>query len=256
VTTTVDLSGRTVIVTGGAAGVGRGIALACGAAGGHVVVASRRENGKEVVTEILDRGGVATWSACDVDTFDSVQRTVDDARASTGSVHAIVHNATSNRSSEPHRLEDVSLELLGEHAAVSLRGAYHCARAGRAALAESHGTLIVMTSPAGIEGSATLPMYATMKGALRGFAKSLAREWAPHGITVNVVSPLAFSPAMVNAIAEDPDMEGRLNRRVPLGRVGDPETDVGVGVAFLVGPDAAYITGQTLGIDGGHFMGL
>ncbi|HLM17242.1 MAG TPA: SDR family oxidoreductase, partial [Acidimicrobiia bacterium] len=84
-----------------------------------------------------------------------------------------------------------------------------------------------MTSPAGIEGSATLPMYATMKGALRGFAKSLAREWAPFGITVNVVSPLAFSPAMANAIVEDPALEGRLNQRVPLGRVGDPETDVG-----------------------------
>ena len=254
--TTVDLAGRTVIVTGGAAGVGRGIALACGAAGGHVVVASRRENGREVVAEIVERGGAAMWAECAVDDFVSVQRTVLAAHDLTGSVHAIVHNATSNRSSEPHRLEDVSIELLDEHAAVSLRGAYHCARAGRPALEASHGTLLVMTSPAGIEGSATLPMYATMKGALRGFAKSLAREWAPLGITVNVVSPLALSPAMVNAIAEDPDMEGRLNRRVPLGRVGDPETDVGRGVAFLVSADAGFITGQTLGIDGGHFMSL
>ncbi len=120
----------------------------------------------------------------------------------------------------------------------------------------SHGTLVVMTSPAGIEGSATLPLYATMKGALRGFAKSLAREWAPHGVTVNVVSPLALSPAMVNAIVEDPDMEARLNRRVPLGRVGDPESDVGRGVAFLLSVDAGYVTGQTLGVDGGHFMSL
>jgi 3-oxoacyl-[acyl-carrier protein] reductase len=254
--TGVDLSERTVIVTGGAAGVGRGIALACGAAGGHVVVASRRENGREVADEISARGGAATWSACDVADHDSVQRTVADARERTGSVHSVVHNATSNRSSEPHRLEDVSLDLFDEHAAVSLRGAYHCARAAQPDLEQSHGTLIVMTSPAGIEGSATLPLYATMKGALRGFAKSLAREWAPLGITVNVVSPLAFSPAMVNAIAEDPDMEGRLNRRVPLGRVGDPEADVGRAVAFLVGPDAGYVTGQTLGIDGGHFMGL
>ena len=71
-----------------------------------------------------------------------------------------------------------------------------------------------------------------------------------------MVSPLAFSPAMENAIAEDPDMEARLNRRVPLGRVGDPETDVGRAVAFLVSPDAGFVTGQTLGIDGGHFMSL
>ena len=113
-----------------------------------------------------------------------------------------------------------------------------------------------MTSPAGIEGSATLPLYATVKGALRGFAKSLAREWAPEGITVNVVSPLAFSPAMERAIAADPAMEERLSLRVPMGRVGDPKTDVGVAVAFLVGPDARFVTGQTLGIDGGHFMSI
>ncbi|HEU5307214.1 MAG TPA: SDR family oxidoreductase, partial [Acidimicrobiia bacterium] len=109
---------------------------------------------------------------------------------------------------------------------------------------------------AGIEGSATLPVYATMKGALRGFAKSLAREWAPLGVTVNVVSPLAYSPAMVNAIAEDPEMEERLARRVPMGRLGDPEPDVGRGIAFLVSADAAFVTGQTLAIDGGHFMSL
>jgi 3-oxoacyl-[acyl-carrier protein] reductase len=252
----VDLAGRTVLVTGGAAGVGRGIALACGAAGAHVVVASRRENGVEVVGEIVARGGASSWVRCDVADRDSVATAVALTVGRTGGLHAVVHNATSNRSSEPHRLEDVTPELWEEHASVSLRGAYHCAVVALPALRASGGTVIVMTSPAGIEGSATLPLYATMKGALRGFAKSLAREWAPHGVTVNVVSPLAFSPAMVNAIAEDPDMEGRLSRRVPLGRVGDPETDVGRGVAFLVSADAAYITGQTLGVDGGHFMSL
>ena len=252
----VDLSARTVLVTGGAAGVGRGIALACGVAGAHVVIASRRENGGEVVDEIVRAGARRRGHSATSPTANRSRPTVARAVERTGGLHTIVHNATSNRSSEPHRLEDISIELLDEHAAVSLRGAFHCAHAARPALAQSHGTLIVMTSPAGIEGSATLPMYATMKGALRGFAKSLAREWAPFGITVNVVSPLAFSPAMVNAIAEDPDMEGRLNRRVPLGRVGDPETDVGPGVAFLVSADAAYITGQTLGVDGGHFMSL
>ena len=113
-----------------------------------------------------------------------------------------------------------------------------------------------MTSPAGIEGSSTLPLYATMKGALRGFAKSLAREWAPHRITVNVLSPLAYSPAMTAAIEAEPAMEERLARRIPLGRIGDPERDIGSAVVFLVGPGARYITGQTLGVDGGHFMDL
>jgi 3-oxoacyl-[acyl-carrier protein] reductase len=252
----VDLEGRTVLVTGAAAGVGRGIALACGEAGAHVVVASRRDNGVAVVDEITARGGAASWSHCDVADRASVTAAIAHAVDRTGGLHGIVHNATSNRSSEPHRLEAVTPQLWDEHASVSLRGAYHCAVAGLPALRATAGTLLVMTSPAGIEGSATLPLYATMKGALRGFAKSLAREWAPHGATVNVVSPLAFSPAMVNAIAEDPAMEERLAGRVPMGRVGDPETDVGRGVTFLLSADAAYVTGQTLGIDGGHFMSL
>ncbi|HLM17241.1 MAG TPA: SDR family NAD(P)-dependent oxidoreductase [Acidimicrobiia bacterium] len=121
----VELSGRTVIVTGGAAGVGRGIALACGDAGAHVVVASRRENGVEVVDEITARGGAASWSQCDVADGDSVAATVAHAVERTSGLHAVVHNATSNRSSEPHRLEDVSIDVFDEHAAVSLRGAYH-----------------------------------------------------------------------------------------------------------------------------------
>jgi 3-oxoacyl-[acyl-carrier protein] reductase len=250
------LAGRTVVVTGAGAGVGRGIALACAAAGAHVVVATRRDNGLEVVQQIEQRGHTASWAQCDVTELASVTGVVHDAVARTGAVHAIVHNATSNQSSQPHRLEAVDRGLFDDHVGVSLRGAYHCAIASFDALRSTRGTLIVMTSPAGVEGSATLPLYATVKGGLRGFAKSLAREWAPAGVTVNVVSPLAFSPAMEHAIAADPAMEERLNRRVPLGRVGDPETDVGVAVAFLVGPDAGYITGQTLGIDGGHFMSL
>jgi len=250
------LAGRTVVVTGGAAGVGRGIALACAAAGAHVVVASRRENGRELVTQIQDRGHDASWAQCDVADLESVQRMVRDTVARTGSLHAVVHNATSNQSSQPHRLEAVDRALFDDHVRVSLRGAYHCAVAAFEALRASRGTMVVMTSPAGVEGSAMLPLYATVKGALRGFAKSLAREWAPDGVTVNVVSPLAMSPAMEAGIAADPAMEERLNRRVPMGRVGDPETDVGAAVAFLVGPDAHYVTGQTLGIDGGHFMSL
>jgi len=98
-----------------------------------------------------------------------------------------------------------------------------------------------------------LPMYATMKGALRGFGKSLSREWGSLGVRVNVVSPLGMSPAMEKAIKADPDMTKRFSARIPLGRVGDAEADVGVAVAFLCGPDARYVSGQTLGIDGGQF---
>jgi len=250
------LEGRSVIVTGAGAGVGRGIALACASAGADVIVGTRHVDGHAVVREIEARGGRGEWVHCDVTDEATIANAVDLAVARNGALHTIVHNATSNRSSEPHRLEDVDLSLWDEHAAVSLRGAYHCARAGFEALRANQGALVLMTSPAGMEGSHGLPLYGAVKGALRGFTKSLAREWAPYGMPVNVVSPLAFSPAMVNAIELDPALEERLSRRIPMGRVGDPELDVGPAVVYLASSDAHFVTGQTLAVDGGHFMNL
>lgn len=249
-----SLAGRTVIVTGSGAGVGRGIAMALAADGAHVIVAARSDTG--VAGEITARGHRATWTRCDVTAPDQVAEVVETAIAIGGRLDAVVHNATSNRSSQPHRLTDVDRQLFDDHYSVSIAGARHCATAAFEALRRHGGTFLVFTSPAGIEGSATLPLYATMKGALRGFAKSLARDWAQHGITVNVVSPLAYSPAMTAAIEADPAMERRLSRRIPLGRIGDPERDIGAAIAFLVGPAARYVTGQTLGVDGGHFTNL
>jgi NAD(P)-dependent dehydrogenase (short-subunit alcohol dehydrogenase family) len=256
VTTDGVLAGRTVVITGAGDGVGRGIARACGAAGAHVVVMARRENGAETVGLIEEQGGAGQWVRGDVTVASDVEAAVASAVAAGGGLDVMIHNATSRRSSEPVRLEDVDDECWDDHAAVSLRGAYHCARAALPALRERKGTLILMTSPAGMEGSATLPVYGVVKAALRGFAKSLAREWAPLGVTVNLVSPLAQTPAMVNAIREDPALADRLAARVPMGRLGDPETDIGPVVVFLASAGAGYVTGQTLPVDGGRFMTL
>ncbi|RAU99328.1 short-chain dehydrogenase [Mycobacterium colombiense] len=250
------LAGFTVLVTGAGGGVGHGIARALAAQGAHVFVATRSETGKTVASELTGKGYRASWVCCDVTVAESVTDAVEAVMNETGRLDALVHNATSNASSQPHRLEDVDDALWQDHVGVSVTGAYHCASAAFEALRQRAGTFLVMTSPAGIEGSATLPLYATMKGALRGFAKSLAREWGPHGVTVNVISPLAYSPAMTAAIEAEPAMEERLARRIPLGRIGDPEADIGSAVAFLVGPQARYVTGQTIGVDGGHFTNL
>jgi NAD(P)-dependent dehydrogenase (short-subunit alcohol dehydrogenase family) len=246
------LEGRTIVITGAGGGVGRGIAIACAMRGARVVVASPRENGEETVEIIRDRGGSAEWIRCDV----TVRADVEAAIARPDRIDAFVHNATSRRSSEPNQVEDVSEEVWSDHASVTLRASYSCAQAALPKLRAASGTLILMTSPAGMEGSRMLPAYGMVKGALRGFAKSLAREWGPLGVRVNLVSPLALTPAMENAIREDPPLAARLALRVPLGRLGDAETDIGAAVAFLAGPDAGYVTGQTLVVDGGRFMGL
>ena len=115
---------------------------------------------------------------------------------------------------------------------------------------------ILLTSPAGVEGSADRATYGAVKAGQRGFAKSLAREWGPIGIRVNCIGPVAMTPAMERAYAANPNLESRLNARIPLGRVGDPEADIGAAAVFLASEMSRYITGQTFIVDGGGFLGL
>jgi len=247
------LRDRVVLVTGAGAGLGRGIALACAAAGAHVVVTARSGSGEATVELITDRGGTASFVRCDVTDEGQVDRAVQAARAVAGGLDAFVHNATSRRSNQPHALEDASLELWDEHAAVSLRGSFLCARAAFPALAERRGSLILLTSPAGIEGSDRLAFYGVVKAGQRGLIKSLALEWGPAGVRVNGIAPLARTEALDEAFAADPALEARLRSLVPLGRIGDAEHDVGGVVAFLASDAAAYLTGQTLVVSGGRF---
>jgi NAD(P)-dependent dehydrogenase (short-subunit alcohol dehydrogenase family) len=243
------LDGRVVLVTGAADGVGRGIAAACGAAGAQVVATGRREAAAPVANGI--------WLRCDVTSQADVSGAVAAAVERFGRLDVIVHNATSGRSSQPVALAGATAEEWDDHVSVSLRGAYHCAVAGFAALRDSgRGRYVICTSPAGMEGSATLPLYGGVKAAVRGLMKSLALEWGPSGINVNCLAPLAMTPAMADAFAANPSLEGRLADRVPLGRLGDPESDVGPAAVFLAGDASRYVTGQTLCVDGGRYTGL
>ena len=250
-----ELDGKAVLVTGAAAGVGEGIALACAAAGASVVVTARRpEAGQAVVDEIVARGGQAHFVRCDVTSADDVGAAVEATVDTYGHLDALVHNATSNRSSEPVDLEHAPLSLWEEHAAVAITASYRLARAAYEHLRAGRGSLLILTSPAGIDGSASLSFYGVAKAAQRGFLKALAREWALDGIRVNGLAPLARTPALDNAIVADPTMLPRLERIVPLGWIGDSERDIGPTAVFLCSEAARYVTGQTLIVSGGRFM--
>ena len=251
-----NLGGYTTLVTGAGVASAAASPWLSASRGAHVIIASRSETGQVVADEIIARGGRATWARCDVTLRSSVVGAMDSAITATGRLDAVIHNATSNASSHTASTRPTSTIRCGRTTFGVSAWRFHCAAASFSALSERGGTLLVMTSPAGIEGSATLPLYATMKGAMRGFAKSLAREWAPDRITVNVISPLAYSPAMTAAIEAEPAMEERLARRIPWDASAIRRADIGAVVAFLVGPDARYITGQTLGVDGGHYTNL
>ena len=243
---------RVVVVTGASGGVGRGIALACAAAGWRVWIAARRvQEGRAVAREVDAAGGTGRFVACDVADGGSVERAIAEIVARDGRLDAVAHNATSGLSPKPTSLRDVSLADVRDHVAVSLRGAYWLARAAHPQLRAARGAYLILTSEAGFEGKARLPIYAAAKAAQRGFARALAREWGADGIRVNCLAPLASSPAMERAFALDPAMEARVLGRNPLGALGDPVNDVGAAARFLLSDDARYVTGHTLMADGG-----
>ncbi len=253
---TVDLDGKRILVTGGGAGLGRGLCVHFGSAGARVVVTGRGPNVEETVAAIREAGGEALSARCDATRASDVEGAVALAVDRLGGLDAMVHNATSRSSSIVSSIEDLTEDAWRDHLAVSVRAGYLCARAALPHLEQSRGALVLMTSPAAMEGSATLPGYAAVKGALRGMTKSLALEWGPRGVRVVAVSPLARTPALDNAFIENPELEGRLEALVPLGWIGEPEPDVAPVVAWIVSDGGRYVTGQTVVVDGGRFTGL
>jgi 3-oxoacyl-[acyl-carrier protein] reductase len=243
---------RTVLVTGASGGVGRGIALACGAAGWEVWIAARRAKEAAVVAdEVSAAGGRGRSVECDVADEASVLAALREVAATSDGLDGIVHNATSGYSSQAGPVTDISLGQLEDHVGVATRGFYLLARHGHPLLAARRGSFVVTTSEAAFEGKRLLAAYAMVKAQQRALVAVIAREWGPSGVRVNAVAPLAASPAMERAFVADPAMEQRVMGRIPLGRLGDASEDIGVAVRFLLGDDARFITGQTLMIDGG-----
>jgi 3-oxoacyl-[acyl-carrier protein] reductase len=251
------LDGQVVLVTGAAAGVGRGVAVSLARAGAVVGIGVRRpEAAGEVADEVRDAGGTPVVLRCDVTNAQQSAEAIEQLIATHGRLDALVHNAVSNRSSEPTDFEHADLDLWEEHASVTVRATWRLAVQAHPHLRATQGAYLLMTSPAGIEGSAPLPFYSAVKAAQRGFVRALAREWGPDGIRVNSIAPLAVSPALENLRATDPERVARIEGLVPLGRLGDPTDDIGPPSVFLCSQEARYVTGQTLVVSGGRFTSL
>jgi NAD(P)-dependent dehydrogenase (short-subunit alcohol dehydrogenase family) len=249
------LGGKVVLVTGASQGVGRGLALAAASAGAAVVVTARNLEAAEGVAEqIRANGGKAVACRCDVTARAEVEAAVSVALAEFGRLDALVHNATSRFTGKAIPLDKVTDENWDDQVAVGLRGTYHCAQASLAALTAAQGTFIILVSNVAHEGSLPLPVYTAVKGAQRGLVKALAREWGPQGVRVNAIAPVAMTPAMGTFFEARPEMRGYIESGAALRRVGEPEADIGPVLNFLIGPDSAFVTGQTLLVNGGATM--
>lgn len=250
------LAGKVAVVTGAGAGVGKGIAAALAQHGCSVVIAARRaENGEPAAAEIRSAGGQAQFFKCDVASREEIRAAVRFAVETFGQLDCLVHNALASVGA-PSAVQETSPEIWENMRTTALRASFDCAQEAHPHLKATQGILILLTSSVGVEGSAHLPLYATVKGAQRALTKSLALEWGSDGIRVNAINPVAFTPAMERAYVSNPSLEQALADATPLGRVGDPTFDIGPVAVFLASDLSRYVTGQTVTVDGGAFTGL
>ena len=251
------LEGRTAIVTGGGGGVGEGIARAFAAHGANVVIAARRvETGEPAAEAIRARGQSALCMQCDVAQRADIDRVVADTVTEFGGLDIMVHNALSSVGPLAE-VQDTADETWEGLMRTGVRASFSCAQAAFPYLRVRPGSsYLLITSNTGIEGSGDRAVYGAVKGAQRAFAKSLAREWGPSGVRVNLIGPVAMTPAMEKAYVANPQLEARVTNRTPLRRIGDPEADIGSVAVFLSSELARFVTGQTIISDGGGFLGL
>ncbi|MEW2044166.1 SDR family oxidoreductase [Streptomyces sp. NPDC005476] len=246
------LAGRTALVTGGGQGVGRGIALALAAQGASVVITGRTGGRLEdTAREVAARGGRAYTVVGDVGEREDVDRMVAETVREFGALDVLVNNA---QSSVQRRLEETSYDDVELAYRSGPLAAFHAMRAALPHLRESRGSVVNLGSSAAVRGEATFAAYAMAKEAIRGLTRVAAREWGAYGIRVNVICPAALSPAAQEYLAAHPHKAAELAREIPLGRLGDPEADIGRAVVALVSDDLAYLTGATLMLEGGRTL--
>jgi len=243
-----DLSNRVAIVTGSARGIGRAIALKLAEVGATVVVndIGEAEPAQGVVKEIraMNRQGLAILA--DVSSSPDVTRLVDETIATYGKVDILVNNAGITRDQLLVRMSDEEWDKV---LSINLKSVFLCTRAVlRHMIKQRWGRIINISSIVGIVGNPGQANYASAKAGIIGFTRTIAKEVASRGITVNAIAPGFIDTEMTQHIDEKRRQE--LIGRIPLGYLGSPR-DVAEAVAFLASSEARYITGQVLNVDGG-----
>ena len=241
---------KVALVTGSTRGLGKAIAERLASEGATVVVTGRDEaQARDVAQQLVAAGGTAIGLSLEVADASSVTRVLQAIEEQVGSVDILVNNAGITRDTLLLRMDD---DAWNEVLQVNVTGAYRLAKGVlRGMMKKRWGRIINVSSVVGLIGNPGQTNYGASKAALIGFTKSLAREVATRGITVNAVAPGFIQSDMTDVLSDD--QKENLAEKIPLGRIGRPD-EVASCVAFLAGDDAAYITGHTLVVDGGLAM--
>jgi 3-oxoacyl-[acyl-carrier protein] reductase len=247
------LTGKVALVTGGSRGIGRAIAVALGRRGAKVIVnyASRADAAREAAAAIEAAGGQAAIAGFDVADPAAVTEAIKAIGKDHGGLDILVNNAGVAINGLLLRFSD---EQWQKTLAVNLGGSFHCIRAAASLLlrARAAGRIINVTSVVGETGNAGQAAYAASKAGLIGLTMSTARELASRGVTCNAIAP-GYIETDMTAEHLPEAQRARLLEQIPLAKIGRPE-DVADAAAFLAGPEAGYITGQVLRVNGGMLM--
>ncbi|MEM9073614.1 MAG: 3-oxoacyl-[acyl-carrier-protein] reductase [Myxococcota bacterium] len=246
-----DLSGKIALVTGGSRGIGRSIAETLAARGARVVVnyRSRADAAQEVVAAIEAAGGQAEALGFDVADQEAAESAVRELAKRHGRLDILVNNAGIARD---QLLLRVKADEITDTFSTNVAGAIYCTKAAiRSMMRAKTGRVVNLSSVVGETGNPGQAVYSASKAAILGLTKTLAREYASRGVTVNAVAPGYIATDMTSELPEA--ATSKIVEQTPVGRVGQPE-EVAAAVLFLVSDEAAYVTGQVIRVNGGMYV--